>query len=296
LGDLGQWIQGYEEPFHGLAANFEISKLAKENGVTVVLNGLGGDELFAGYGHYKYHRIPHFKWFRPFSNNLSRLVGSKAKKMLSLVGTCSVDRIHTELFSVANDSELRKLFIPELCPSESTPDILHNLYAKGIDFGDSLEAMSYMDIMNYIGNHHVHRVDQFTMAHSVEGRFPFLDHKLIEAAFKIPSRLKIKNNQQKYILRRVAEKYIAPECLCMKKKGFGLPLEQWMRGPLSEITNTSLDRLARRPEVQGSTIREWHLLHKQGGLPPQRIWHLVALDLWFEEFIDFRKKNSSATC
>ena len=155
------------------------------------------------------------------------------------------------------------MFKPSLHPSVDTQDFLHNLYVKDLVFGDAIEAFGYMDLMNYIGNHHVHRLDQFTMAHSVEGRFPFLDHKLVECSYSIPSHLKIRGREQKYILRRVAEKYIAPECMLMKKKGFGLPLKQWMRGPLKPLVDYSLQELSKRSEINGDTISLWIKAHER---------------------------------
>ena len=143
-----------------------------------------------------------------------------------------------------------------------------------------------MDIMNYIGNHHVHRSDQFTMAHSIEGRCPFLDHKLVEAAFRIPSRLKKHGRLQKYVLRKVAEKYIAPECLSMKKKGFGLPLKQWLSGPLKSLLEDKLKRLEMRNEIRDGVPNKWFREYQAGKRSPNQIWHLAALEMWFETFID----------
>jgi asparagine synthase (glutamine-hydrolysing) len=286
LCNLSQWIAGYEEPFYSLAANDIISRLVKENNVTVIVNGLGGDELFAGYGWYRYHRLPRWPWLGPFSRRASRFPSRKLRTALMLLAAKTPDRLHTLLFAQASDQELGDLLTPSFRPGFDTPDMLHELYARDLEFDDCVEAMSYMDLMNYIGNHHVHRVDQFTMAHSIEGRFPFLDHELIEAAFSIPTRLKMCGEEQKYVLRRVAEHQIAPACLMMKKKGFGLPLEQWMRGPLKPLVERSLDRLRGREEVNAETVTAWHVAYEQGHLRPSRIWHLVALELWFEHFID----------
>lgn len=285
LSDLSEWIKGYEEPYYSIAANFEISKLVSEHRIKVVLNGLGGDELFAGYSYYKYHQYPSLRWFHSIAGLSARLPLKKIRTAISLLCAPSYDYIHTVLFSIADDYDLRRLFNSSFCPAKSVPEIIHGLYAKDIDFGDALEAISYMDLKTYIGCHHVHRVDQFTMANSVESRFPFLDHNLIEAAFRIPSQLKLKNATGKYILRRFAEKYIAPECLAMKKKGFGLPLKQWMSGPLKDTVEFSLERLGRRPEIQVETIYEWRQMYDRGLISADRIWHLVSLDLWFEEFI-----------
>jgi asparagine synthase (glutamine-hydrolysing) len=286
LSDLALRINCYEEPFYNIGANHVLSRIVRQNKVTVILNGLGGDELFAGYGYYRFRNFPRIPLMGALPRLPRSIFGGKIARAWDLISARTADQRHTLLFRKSSDAELRRLMVPALHPHDSTPELLHALYAKGMDFTDGLEALGYMDMMNYIGNHHVHRVDQFTMAFSIEGRFPFLDHKLIEAAYRIPSRLKIRNGEQKFVLRRVAARYIAPVSLSMKKKGFGLPLEQWMKGPLKPIVDKSLARLEERPEVQSATVRNWYEQYAAGRLSPMRIWHLVALELWFEHFID----------
>jgi len=287
LSDLDNWIDGYEEPFYSLAANHVISKLVKQNGVTVVLNGLGGDELFAGYDLYKFARWwPLISTFSPVIGLLSPVMGKKGERLADIAAVNSPDQLHTLFFQNTPDMGLHQLFYHPDLVDINTPNRLKRLYADGIVFGDSIEAMSYMDLMNYVGNHHVHRVDQFTMMHSVEGRFPFLDHKLIEAAYRIPSKWKIKGGVQKYVLRQVAKKYIDPSCLSMKKKGFGLPLKQWMQGPLLPLVQAKMDALKERSLIRADTVTKWFEEYQRGHISATRIWHLVALELWFERFID----------
>jgi asparagine synthase (glutamine-hydrolysing) len=141
--------------------------------------------------------------------------------------------------------------------------------------------MSYLDIKNYIGNHHVHRVDQFTMAHSLEGRFPFLDHNLIEACARIPSRYKIQHGVQKKVLRNVAAKYIHPSCLAMKKKGFGLPLANWYSNELNVLAKHSLENLKKRKIFNDKAL---NLIIDRGSVTHK--WQLVMTELWMREFID----------
>ena len=287
LSDLDNWIAGYEEPFQSLAANHVITKLVKQNGVTVVLNGLGGDELFAGYGRYLYAR----RWnlisrFSPVIKMLSPFLGRKGDRVMGINEVKSPDQLHTLLFQQTHDKGLHQLFNHPDLKNINTPDRLKKLYADGIEFDDPIEAFSFMDLKNYIGNHHVHRVDQFTMAHSVEGRFPFLDHNLIELAYTIPSKWKIKGGVQKYVLRQVAKKYIDHSCLSMKKKGFGLPLKQWMQGPLLPLVKDKIELLKDRPLIRAETITRWFDEYQSGRIPALQIWHLVALELWFEYFID----------
>ena len=287
LYDLQSRIEGYEEPCHGLAANYVISKLVRDNDVKVVLNGLGGDELFAGYTWYSHIE----KWklarsLKPFVDMIPPFSGRRWERLLSLSRVSSADRLHTILFAKSTDTELHELFSDPDLQEVNSPEVVHKMYADGLKFTDDIEAISYMDIMNYIGNHHVHRSDQFTMAHSIEGRCPFLDHKLVEAAFRIPSRLKKHGRLQKYVLRKVAEKYIAPECLSMKKKGFGLPLKQWLSGPLKSLLEDKLKRLEMRNEIRDGVPNKWFREYQAGKRSPNQIWHLAALEMWFETFID----------
>jgi asparagine synthase (glutamine-hydrolysing) len=281
-------IQGYEEPFYSIGPNFVLSKFVSQNNVKVVLNGLGGDELFAGYGYYRFCNLPRIPKLDSIARHLESLSNRKIARALRMLSARTSDERHSLLFCQETDAQLRRLLVSAFQPAGDTPSLLNALYADGMEFADGLEAFSYMDMMNYIGNHHVHRIDQFTMAFSIEGRFPFLDHKVVEAAYQIPSRLKFRKGEQKVVLRRVAERYIAAECLSMKKKGFSLPLRQWMNGPLKPIVDSCLIKLQERPEVQRATISEWRTQYAEGRLPSTRIWHLVALELWFEQFIDSR--------
>jgi asparagine synthase (glutamine-hydrolysing) len=287
LKDIASWIDGYEEPFYGLAANYEISKLVKENAVKVILNGLGGDELFAGYSWYSHIDKWKMAWkLRPLIDIIIPLAGKRGPRLKALVRANSADRLHSMLYAQSSDEELQELFINPELQDMNTPEILNRIYVDGLEFTDSIEAMSYMDLMNYIGNHHVHRSDQFTMAHSIEGRFPFLDHKLVEAAFRIPSCLKKHGRIRKYVLRKVAEKYIAPECLSMKKKGFSLPLKQWMDGPLKPLVKEKLVKLEKRKEIRQGVPCRWLREYEAGNRTYSLIWHLASLEMWFESFID----------
>jgi asparagine synthase (glutamine-hydrolysing) len=291
LKNLQEWVLGYEEPFDGLAANYVISDLVKSNGVKVVLNGLGGDELFGGYGYYKNLNLTKYGAFSGLKNIKNTLPKGKIYTLMALLGCKSPDRLHSALFCKQSDYSLRELFSDSFISDIDTPELLHNLYSKNMEFADDIEAFGYMDLMNYIGNHHVHRSDQFTMAHSIEGRFPFLDHNLVELSRKIPSNFKIYKGEQKHILKEVAKKYIAPSCLSMNKKGFNLPLKQWMEGPLSLLVVRHLDSLKQRDEMNSETIEKWYFQYKKGRINASRIWHLVALEMWFESFIDNQNQS-----
>ena len=143
-----------------------------------------------------------------------------------------------------------------------------------------------MDLINYIGNHHVYRGDLFSMYFSLESRFPYLDHELIEFAFKIPAKYKVRNGHGKYIQRKIAEKYIHQSCLSMKKKGFSLPLKQWMKTSLKSLVIEKLDRLKNRHVFNNSQIEIYKNSFYSKDLYQNQLWFLVSTELWFEEMID----------
>lgn len=285
LIDLPRWISNYEEPFHSLPANDLISKIVKNHSGKVVLSGLGGDELFGGYGYYKASHLPNLAKLN-FLEKFYPMTYTKFDKIVSVMLTKTKDRIYSKLVTWEADKILNQLFVPEFLNDVNIPDILHELYAKDLEFTDTLEAISYMDIMHYIGNHHVHRLDQFTMAHSVEGRFPFLDHEFITAAMKVPSHLKVNRKSQKYILRKLAENYIHPSCLSMKKNGFNLPLSDWMVKELKDLVETSLEKLKKRDFIEPGSIDCFFKAYKDSTFSYSKIWHFVALELWFDKFLD----------
>lgn len=186
------------------------------------------------------------------------------------------------LFLSANQSEERKqtLFNNKKIKEFNTIERIHQLYVgSDVKFTDEIEAISYMDIMNYIGNHHVYRVDQFTMNFSIEGRFPLLDHEVIEAAYRMPSKYKLHGKVQKYVLRKVAEKFIHHSCLDMKKKGFGLPIERWMKGHLKGLVDKKLKQLMKRDLFNPEEISLRYVEFQSGKGSFKQIWHLVAVEL-----------------
>lgn len=283
---LGSWVDGFEEPCGHVPANYLLSMAVASHGIRVALNGLGGDELFGGYHWYKlrklpYQFVPHF-----FTSIAQYLPEGRLRKAVLLGRASTATQLHTLIFQRNSDDVLTKLLTPNFCPTQSTATILDKMYAQNRTFTDTVEAFNYMDLMNYVGNHHVHRTDQFTMACSIEGRFPLLDHELIEAAFTIPSRYKIRGSIQKSVLRDVAKKYLPERCLAMRKKGFTVPLNAWVNGPLKEFVTQLLSQLADRPQLNGTEIIRLRNAFVAGSLPASTAWHLSSLELWFRRFID----------
>ena len=127
------------------------------------------------------------------------------------------------------------------------------------------------------------------MHFSLEGRFPFLDHEVVEFAMRLPSEFKIRGRDRKWLLRQVAARYIHPSCLEMKKKGFAMPVDKWIDGPLKEFVHEKLTDLA----DDGTIFRPDEVLAIRDGrdshhLVPSQIWYLVSTQLWREAFFASR--------
>ncbi len=287
MDHIEEMILCYEEPYYTLSPNFIISKLVAENNFTAVLNGLGGDELFAGYPWYTW--LP--KWrlarkLRPIIKPLASM-GHRWRKLDYISGLQSADRLHSALLSINDESDKRSLLADSQYREFNSIERIHELYVgNNAGFTDDLEAFAYMDIKNYIGNHQVNRLDQFTMRFSIEGRFPLLDHNLVETAFKIPGRLKIQNGEQKYILRKVASKYIHRSCLDMKKKGFNLPMPLWIGRELQPLVRDKIESLKKRRIFDSQTIDGIYRSVTNKNLPYYPLWQLVAIEFWLEKFLD----------
>ena len=287
LDHINEIVRAYEEPFFSLSPNFLISKLAADNGVKVAFSGLGGDELFAGYQTFrwaKHWRV--LKLLMPFIKIASKAL-PKYKRALDFGYIKQLSDLHGALMNNMSSYEKDQLFIKPPVDNMRSFEKLRELYLpEGVEFSDYIEAMSYMYIMNYISNHHVYRVDQFTMRFSVEGRFPLLDHELIEFVFKIPSHFKFHNGKQKFVLHELAKKYIDSSSLSMAKKGFDLPMDYWIRFQLWDYVVEKLQKLADRqvfnPQVITSIIKGF----SNKRCDDYTLWSLVGTELWYEEFID----------
>ncbi len=286
LPKIKEMVRLYEEPYYDLSPTLLISEEVKSNDIKVILNGLGGDEIFGGYGYYRYHNLPALNLPKTLSRLFQKISNEKVSKGLQLLASRDIHDLHSIAFRCSNDFHLEKLFSRKIHPARTVNETLAFLYLQDIDFTDRIEATCYLDLVNYIGNHFVHRVDQFTMFNSIEGRFPFLDHNVIEAGFAIPSKYKVKDGELKSVVKQLARKYIPKECISMKKKGFSLPLEHWMKQDLRLEVEKRIQNLMSRDLVNPKYIEKCFDQYLMGKISHYKIWHMVSLEMWLEEFID----------
>lgn len=293
----------YNEPFADSSAipTFYVSKLAKEH-VTVILNGDGGDENFAGYPRYTNEGefalrkdFPSFLWrwirrksnwpaFISFANgfwkNYDRLKSLTQQRLLYYY---RITHFH-ELYKMQLYSQKMKKHTAD----SFSVDIMLDKYHLA-DTKDYLDATLSLDFGLYLPDTLMTKVDIASMAHSLEARSPFLDHQFMEFVARIPSNLKLKDGWEgKYILKKSVEPYLPNEVIYRKKMGFGVPIDHWFRSELKEMVYDIL--LSRRAIDRGYFRKDYieNILnrHQQGECWQYMIWNLLMLELWHLMFID----------
>lgn len=290
----------YEEPFADPSAipTYYVSELTRKH-VTVALNGDGGDENFAGYSRYDYHllgkkyeRIPRFirqgiianstniaqKLFKTtFFNRANRFAQSMAD---------TPERRYYNYICYFTTEQKKKLYTDafwERMKDHATQDILADL-AHESGSNDYLDKTLYTDFNSYLPNALMAKVDIATMAHSLEGRSPLLDHELLELSAQIPSSLKIKNGEKKYILKKSLEGILPNEILYRPKMGFGVPLVHWFRGELKDyMYDIIMDGEAiKRGYLEKSAVKKILDTHANTKVDyANHIWALIMLEHWF---------------
>jgi asparagine synthase (glutamine-hydrolysing) len=297
----------YSEPFADSSQipTYLISQLAKQS-VKVSLSGDGGDELFSGYNRYELTAklwkklsimpvsarklLAKFIASTPPStfDKLSGIIpgtkgyaslGDKLHKGAKVLASENFHQLYLGLISqISNPSEWVKH------ADESSTKLIGNLKLFS-EFND-VEQMMLLDTLSYLPDDILVKLDRATMGASLEGRVPFLDHRIIEFAWAMPLDFKLRNGQTKWILRELLYRYVPRELIERPKMGFGIPIGDWLRGPLREWAETLLseDRLIREGYFHPNIIRTKWAEHLSGNKNLQsQLWTVLMFQSWLED-------------
>lgn len=289
-----------DEPFADSSAipTYHVSRLARQH-VTVALSGDGGDEFFIGYDRYiaqqqrrYFDLIPRWAGALYQDQVFPRLPAStRSRKLAFNIGSNKRDRfIDGESYISGRDTGTALLTrqFKELFQSTHPEGVLQR-YFDSAPASDFLSRMQYTDIKAYMTADVLAKVDRMSMAASLEVRSPLLDHVFVEFVASIPVSMKLKNGTRKYLLRKLAERIGVPRHILQRRKqGFALPLVHWTRNELREQVKGILleARTLQRGIFQADGIESMLREHSDGRDYSHIIWQMVALELWFRNYLE----------
>jgi asparagine synthase (glutamine-hydrolysing) len=311
---LPRVVRQYGEPFadHSALPCFYLARFAREH-VTVALNGDGGDESFAGYERYttnlalaELDRLPHA--LRRIASSLASQVplGGDQRKLHNRLGRFAIasglDResryvAATSMFTAAERERLYKPEYRAMLESSRAVEVVLEPW-RSSTAADLLDQLLDIDVGTYLPDDLLVKIDIATMAYSLEGRSPLLDHEFMELAASLPADLKAARGRRKLILRSALRGWIPDEILDGPKRGFRLPVTRWLREDLRDYARgVLLD--------PGAGLRDWaredevrRLLdeHTDGSRDHgRRLWTLLVLELWHRETIVSPSSTALAT-
>ena len=303
---LPKLIWHYNEPFADSSAipTYYVAQKTREH-VTVALNGDGGDECFGGYPRYQAVKLAQFfdkipdclgkKFMGAVANSLpesseQKTLLRRTKRFFQTL-TLSPGKRYIHWISSFDNERKNRLYSHDMKKAVGNIDschILEDIYSK-IDSPDFLDKTFYVDIMSYLPDDLLVKVDIAAMANSLEARSPFLDHKLMESCAAMPSNLKLKGFTGKYILKKTFKDILPQQILRRKKMGFGVPISRWFRNELKDyLSGTLLDNISlKRSYFNQNYVKQLLGEHSQGRCDHgTRLWALLNLELWHRMFID----------
>lgn len=284
----------FDEPFADSSAlpTFMVAKLAREH-VTVVLSGDGGDELFGGYTRYK--TALGRQWARKLPHSMRQAIAAAAVELphaargKNYLYNIAQDHIgaYIDLVSVINRPQRQLLYSDDLRSQldlkNGGPEAKFSQISGSRGTADLLGPLMALDFKTYLPSDIMVKVDRMTMANSLEARSPLLDQELVEFATGIPSELKIKGGETKYILKKALEGFVPREILYREKQGFGVPIEAWINRELREgIRETLLDKNSLGRKLFDRSYIEVLLSEHSSGRRDHShaIWALFMLEKW----------------
>jgi len=301
----------YDEPFADSSQipTFLVSELARRH-VTVSLSGDGGDELFGGYNLYRAGRLlwntfgwmpaacrraigvglrtaptqvldGAFVWLSPLQKQLGRnnSIGDKLHKLAPVLIGANPDLMRRML--VANWRDAQPLVLNSAISLTPFSD-----GDRPVALPDFTQNMMYADLVSYLPDDILVKVDRASMGVSLEARVPFLDHRLIELAWRLPLHFKLRGGTTKWILRQLLYRYVPRELVDRPKSGFAVPLSTWLRGPLREFAEDLLAESKLRQDgwFDAQLVRSLWSEHIAGRRNwEQPLWSVLMFQAWLAQ-------------
>jgi asparagine synthase (glutamine-hydrolysing) len=303
FAELPNLVWHEDEPIGFIASVplYFVSRLAQQH-VKVVLTGEGADETLAGYGRYaktlqllnygrKYEAATPGFLRDAIRGGVATLPGGLGNKLgrTFLSREADIENLFFDNFGVFPRTMQREIFSRETRSriGNLDPFALQNGWVKKTDASDALDKLLYADTKTYL-HELLMKQDQMSMAASIESRVPFLDHKLVEFAARLPREMKLRGSTTKWILREAMKGILPTEILDRPKMGFPVPVGTWFRGAYKHVVDEYVlgERAMSRGVFDGDAVRSLVARHNTGENHDERIWALVNFEIWQRQFFD----------
>ena len=278
-----------------------ICNLAKSKGIKVLIGGTAGDDLFSGYRRHQALRfekyfeaipLPLRKRIKKFSLKLNKRkpIYRRFSKLVKDLDKSKGARLLGYFDWIDNDI-LSGLFVEEI--KEDKHAFFNELSLLIPEETSDLNRLLFLELNTFLVDHNLNYTDKASMASGVEVRVPFLDKDLVEFSTLIPPKLKMKGSETKYILKKVAERYLPNEVIYRPKTGFGAPVRKWITEDMDEMIKDYLSshQIAERGIFNADNV--WKLIedNKKGKIDASyTIWSLLAIESWMRQFVDKKTK------
>jgi asparagine synthase (glutamine-hydrolysing) len=276
-------------------ATYMVAKLAREH-VKMVLTGEGGDELFAGYARYVGNQwSPLFRWMPKFAGKAIRNIAARTPGMrrgrIALCALTQADEAtrYANWFPMFHDDLRQELLSSSMRGMSGPTSVFFAEQLNRCDAKESLDRMLHVDCNLWLPDYLLLRGDKLTMANALEARIPFLDHQLVEYAAGLPTRMKLRGGTRKYLLKKVAARYLPEEIIHRRKQGFPIPVAKWLRedakGMMLDLLSENTVR--RRGLFNTKKVADMVSKHLSGSHDFEtELWGLMSFEMWMQRFID----------
>jgi asparagine synthase (glutamine-hydrolysing) len=273
MDEFDSIVEYMDEPFadSSVFLNYQLSKLTKEH-VSVVLSGVGGDELFGGYNRHQafliQKKLQHIKFLKFFSK-IDMLGTKRTSKYGNMLRHFS--KLLDSLGENANETYLKTISYHFL-----------KMYDLGIE-QYNLDHILLYDIKYYMCDNLLNFTDKMSMSHSLEIRTPFLDYRLVDQAFQIKPTFKTSLFEKKIILKKIAEKYISKDLIYRRKQGFAAPIEIWLHTLGKENTEILIDSTIIGKYIDKQMIEDDLALFFHKGIDrSMQIYAYIVFSKWYK--------------
>jgi asparagine synthase (glutamine-hydrolysing) len=295
IGIVDKLVDYYDEPFAAPSCipSYLVCNKARSL-VTVALSGDGGDELFMGYGYYGlYKKLKRFYRINPSAGRklvagLMNRMNQRYQRASRLLGFANDDALFVNIWS-QEQYMFTEREISDLLGTPYRNETLRTDWNRinSMDLEDE-EKISLFDINNYLTNNLLYKMDSASMANSLEVRTPYLDYRLVEFSVNLPLRFKIRDGVQKFLMKKLLEKYIPTELVYRTKWGFPAPIGDWLYKDLRYMIDTWLSAEMTRkvgvfdPDRVQSTVKQF-LAGKK--FHQKRVWSMIIFHMWYNKYV-----------